>query len=265
MFDWIAHNHSESISFTILQAYLSVRESSPFAIFPVMSTKGARIRQVRKKLQLSQEEFAGLLGGITRGAVGNWERDQGIKEENVELISEKTGVSFEWLATGRGDMDPSLNTAPIPRPALMVRIPDLNLFGALGGGGLLEVISATDSGMPTDPDQLRGYWTFPEYVVRAFRNVRGIYAWEVRGDSMEPTLFGGSVVFVDTSQNVLPPDDIYALDAGDGLVVKRLKLVPRSPHIDVISDNKESYPVDRLLRDDVRVYGRIIGWFQWRR
>lgn len=228
-------------------------------------SKGRRIQQVRQKLQLTQDQFAKLLGGVTRGAVGNWERDQGIKEENLEAISQKTGVSFEWLATGRGDMDPSRNVGPIPKPSNMVRIPDLNLFGALGGGGLLEVISATDSGMPTDPDQLRGFWTFPEYMVTAFRSARGIYAWEVRGDSMEPTLAGGSVVFVDTEQNLLPPDDIYALDAGDGLVVKRLKLVPRSPHIDVISDNKERYPVDRLLREEVRVYGRIIGWFQWRK
>lgn len=242
-----------------------MRERSAFAIIRFMKTKGSRILAVRQKLQLTQTAFADMLGGVTRGAVGNWERDQGIKEENLELISERTGVSYEWLATGRGDMDPSQNVAPIPRPSSLVRIPDLNLFGSLGGGGLLEVISGVDNGMPTDPDQLRGFWTFPEYMVSAFRNGRGIYAWEVRGDSMEPTLAGGSVVFVDTEQNQLPPDDIYALDAGDGLVVKRLRLVPRSPHIDVISDNNERYPTDRLLREEVRVYGRIIGWFQWRK
>jgi phage repressor protein C with HTH and peptisase S24 domain len=240
-----------------------VRVTIPFDIFGGM-TKGARILAVRNKLQLTQTAFAEMLGGVSRGAVGNWERDQGIKEENLELIADRTGVSYEWLATGRGDMDPSHNVAPIPRPAGLVRIPDLNLFGALGGGGLLEVISAVNDGMPTDPEQLRGYWTFPEYLVRAFRNVRGIYAWEVRGDSMEPTLWGGSVVFVDTGQTLLPPDDIYALDAGDGLVVKRLKLVPRTPLIDVISDNIDHYPTDRLRRDEVHVYGRIIGWFQWR-
>jgi phage repressor protein C with HTH and peptisase S24 domain len=230
-----------------------------------MNSKGSRIKQVRSKLQLSQEQFAALLEGVSRGAVGNWERDQGIKEENIELISRRTGVSYEWLATGRGDMDPSGHNGPSLSTSGLVRIPDLNLFGSLGGGGLLEVISSTDSGLPTDPEQLRGYWTFPEYLVRGFKNTKGIYAWEVRGDSMEPTLSGGSVVFVDTAQNTLPPDDIYALDAGDGLVVKRLKLVPRSAHVDIISDNKERYPIDRLNRGEVRVYGRIVGWFQWRR
>lgn len=144
-----------------------------------------------------------------------------------------------------------------------VRIPDLAIFGGLGGGGMLEVM-ADDSGALLDPDQLRGYWSFPDYMVAAFRNLRHIYAWEVRGDSMEPTLAGGSVVFVDMSQDRLPPDDIYAIDYGDGLMVKRLKLIPRSDKVAVISDN-ERYGTDELLRDEVRVYGRIVGWFQWRK
>lgn len=237
-------------------------ESTPFDIVRGMSTKGARIRQVRTKLQLTQQAFADMLG-VTRGAVGNWERDQGIKEENIELVASLTGVSYEWLGTGRGEMDPSHNVGVVSQSAGVVRIPDLNIFGGLGGGGLQEVLTA-DDGLPKDEDQLRGYWSFPDYMVSAFRNSQGIYAWEVRGDSMMPTLPGGSVVFVDTAQAALPPDDIYALDAGDGLVVKRLRLVPRTSDIDVISDNTERYPVDRLKRDDVRVYGRIVGWFQWR-
>lgn len=229
---------------------------------PAMDKKGDRVRHLRKKMALTQEAFADVLG-VSRGAVSNWERDEGIKQGNLELIAEKTGVSYEWLSTGRGTMDPSDNLTHIPRPTNLVRIPDLNIFGGLGGGGLQEV-TVGSNGLPTDPDQLRGYWTFPDYMVRAFRNAEGIYAWEVRGDSMWPTLPGGSVVFVDTRQRVLPPDDIYACNAGDGLVVKRLHLVLRSPDIDVISDNKDRYPVDRVRREQVEIYGRIIGWFQWR-
>lgn len=244
------------------QVRLSVHESIPFSIVAVMDTKGQRIIAVRRKLQLTQQAFADMLGGVSRGAVGNWERDQGIKEENLELISQKTGVSFEWLATGRGSMDPT-GQAVVPQSQRIVRVPDLNIFGGLGGGGLMEVLA--DEGTPVDPGQLRGYWTFPDYMLNAFRSMEGIYAWEVRGDSMQPTLPGGSVVFVDVTQNTLPPDDIYALDAGDGLVVKRLHLVPRSDSIDVISDNKDRYPIDRLKRDEVDVYGRVVGWFQWRK
>lgn len=145
----------------------------------------------------------------------------------------------------------------------IVRIPDLELFGGLGGGGMLEIIT-DDNGAIHDQDQLRGYWSFPDYMVSAFRSLRHIYAWEVRGDSMLPTLDGGSVVFVDMSQNRLPPDDIYAIDYGDGLMVKRLKLIPRTDRVAVISDN-DRYGMDELLREEVRVYGRVVGWFQWRK
>lgn len=247
-----------------MQAILSVIESGSFAIVPPMKTKGERIKLVRDKLQLTQEAFANLLGGVTRGAVGNWERDQGIKEENIDLIAEQTGVSYEWLATGRGDMDPTSALSPSPQSAVFktVRVPDLNIFGGLGGGGALAVIGG-ENGAPLDADDLRGYWTFPEYMVRAFHSLSGIYAWEVRGDSMEPTLAGGSVVFVNTHQNKLPPNDIYAIDYGDGLMVKRLKLVPRSENVLVISDN-ERYTPDELPREMVQVFGRVIGWFQWR-
>lgn len=227
-------------------------------------TKGDRIRQVREKLHLTQAGFAQLLGSISRGAVGNWERDQGIKEENIELISEKTGVSYEWLATGRGSMDPNeqMIKPDAPQAPATVQIPDLNIFGGMGGGGALS-ITATENGDVTNPDDLRGYWSFPDYALRAFKSVKGIYAWEVRGDSMLPTLAGGAVVFVDTSQNTLPPDDIYACDYGDGLVVKRLRLIPRTDKVQVISDN-DKYPADELLRDEVNVWGRVVGWFQWR-
>lgn len=101
-------------------------------------------------------------------------------------------------------------------------------------------------------------------MVRSFGALRSVYAWEVKGDSMEPTLRGGSVVFVDTLETSPPPDDIYAIDYGGGLMVKRLKLQPKTNNMIVISDN-ERYGPDTLRRDDVRIYGRVVGWFQWRK
>ncbi|WP_334154730.1 XRE family transcriptional regulator [Agrobacterium pusense] len=230
-----------------------------------MSTKGTRIKLIREKMNLTQQGFADILGGVSRGAVGNWERDQGIKEENIEAISDKTGVSYEWLATGRGSMDPNNVVAP-PADALVAkqfRIPDLAIFGGMGGGGAL---SATEGvgGLPSNPDDLRGYWTFPEYMVRSFKSLEGIYAWEVKGDSMAPTLAGGSVVFVDTTQNTLPPDDIYAIDYGDGLVVKSIQLLGGTDKALIISDNPKYRPVE-MQRESILVYGRVVGWFQWRK
>ena len=198
---------------------------------------------------LKQHQIADYCG-VSQSTVSRWRTGkdpEGPSRDKLRDLYERT-----MSAAG---------SAPLPNPSL-VRIPDLAIFGGMGNGGLVEY-REDDYGNPTDPDQVRGYWSLPDYMVRAFGDLKNVYAWEVRGDSMSPTLEGGSVVFVDTVQNSPPPDDIYAINYGDGLMVKRLKLVPRSDRVQIISDN-ERYGVDELLREEVQVFGRIVGWFQWR-
>jgi phage repressor protein C with HTH and peptisase S24 domain len=71
--------------------------------------RGARIRKLREEVLGfdSQDEFARFLSkgrteAISRGAVGNWELGKGIKQENLSLVSAKTGVSVDWIANGIG-------------------------------------------------------------------------------------------------------------------------------------------------------------------
>lgn len=100
----------ESIAYAILQAKLSNSdpyfESCALIKQVFMSTRGARIKHVRRLNRLTQEQFAEYLSSpdkrISRGAVGNWERDEGIASDNIDLIVERFGVSHNWLATGRG-------------------------------------------------------------------------------------------------------------------------------------------------------------------
>lgn len=76
---------------------------------------GKRIAQLRKEhLGIeSQQVFAKRLGNVTRGAVGNWELGKGIKRENLQRIANVFEVSFDWLATGRGTIQPAQDdTAP---------------------------------------------------------------------------------------------------------------------------------------------------------
>ncbi len=112
-------------------------------------------------------------------------------------------------------------------------------------------------------EQSDGFWRFPDAVKAGWRKMPQVYSMPVTGDSMEPTLANGSFVFVDTSHTVPSPEDIYALDYGDGLMIKRVKMVPRTDKILIMSDNPR-YGTDELKRVDVRVYGRVVAWFQWR-
>ena len=223
----------------------------------------SRVVEARKAANHSQASLAAEVG-MTQQAINAIENGEVARPTKLFDIAGVLSVDMDYLLGNQdAPVDPFKEDVRVDYPATTtVRIPDLAIFAGMGGGGMIEV-DVDDRGRPIDADQVRGYWEIPEYMLARFGNLAHIRAWEVRGDSMEPTLSGGSVVFVDTSQTRLPPDDIYAVNYGDGLMVKRLKLVPRTDKVAVISDN-ERYGQDDLLRDDVKVWGRVIGWFQWR-
>lgn len=140
-------------------------------------------------------------------------------------------------------------------------VSNLNIRGGLGIGSP-EGVESDDSGQ-LYADHIDGFWNFPPAVKAGWRNMPQVYSIPVEGDSMEPTLTSGSYVFVDMTHTVPQPEDIYACDYGDGLTIKRLQLVPRTDKIRVMSDNSR-YTDYELRREEVRVYGRVVAWFQWR-
>lgn len=62
-----------------------------------------RIKEARKASRLSQAALAAQLG-LDRSAVAQWERNTPASPTvaNLRRIALATGVSFEWLVTGRG-------------------------------------------------------------------------------------------------------------------------------------------------------------------
>lgn len=233
-----------------------------------MTTPGERLRAARTAAKFSSAAKAAEALGVGASTYAGHENGQNdFSREQAVMYGRKFRVSPAWLmfgddyASAEAVSGKSRGKTPPALLASTISVPDLAIHAGMGGGGAIEV-RVDEQGYPTDPEQIRGFWSFPEYMLRQFGDLRSVYAWEARGDSMEPTLPGGSVVFVDTNQRNPPPDDLYALDAGDGLVIKRLRLVPRSDKIEIISDNTR-YPADTLLRTDVTVWGRVIGWFQW--
>ena len=68
-----------------------------------------RIKEIRKSLNLTQEEFATKLS-ITRGALSRIESgDRNPSSQTIELICSKFGISRHWLETGEGEMtDPQV-------------------------------------------------------------------------------------------------------------------------------------------------------------
>lgn len=62
-----------------------------------------RILRSRKEKKLSQQALADLIG-VSRSALAQWETNMSSPSlENLRKMAELLEVSFEWLATGRGN------------------------------------------------------------------------------------------------------------------------------------------------------------------
>jgi transcriptional regulator with XRE-family HTH domain len=173
----------------------------------------------------------------------------------------------EFRIIGSFDPDAPIEEAPddrteeMPFPAKVGDVANLDIRAGLGLGSP-DGVEADERGQ-LYADHISGFWKFPPAVKAGWRNMPQVYSIPVEGDSMEPTLTSGSYVFVDMTHTLPQPEDIYACDYGDGLTIKRLQLVPRTDKMKVMSDNQR-YDDYELRREDVRVYGRVVAWFQWR-
>jgi SOS-response transcriptional repressor LexA len=84
-----------------------------------------------------------------------------------------------------------------------------------------------------------------------------IEAINVDGDSMEPTLQDGSIVFIDREQTNINKDGIYIASTNVGLFIKRIRQ-RADGMIELISDNK-AYSPEVMLVEEIQIVGRVIG------
>ncbi len=91
------------------------------------------------------------------------------------------------------------------------------------------------------------------------QNIKNIEAINVSGDSMEPTLNSGNIIFLDKTKNDISKDGIYAFVNENGLFVKRIQK-RIDGQLDIISDNKE-YPTQVVNKNEIKILGKIIGSF----
>jgi phage repressor protein C with HTH and peptisase S24 domain len=268
--DVFGHEQIESTAFNPLQANLSVKLALGKGSFHFMKTTGDRIRFVRNLHRLSQDKFAKAVSEInevrvTRGAVGNWELDQGIKHENLVQISTRFEVSLDWLSAGKGkppfnpDQFPSESTGDDGRPH--DGILEIDVRAGLGGGGSTEGREVRHDGNYSDPVKSES-WKFPARFMR--EEIRAtesqVIILETDGDSMEPTIGSGERVIVHTGMRRPTPDGIFALrDTFGNIVAKRLQVLRKGdpPRVLVISDNKAHAPEEVGL-DEITIVGRVL-------
>lgn len=251
-----------------------------------MRTVGDRLRHIRAVLGLTQEAFASVLrphveGGLTRGAVGNWERNEGIKTENLTIVSQVTGVSLDWLANGIGkapmqahDLLPSegsLTEDIVARQQPTVRVPEFDVrAGASYGGGIdagdLEV-QKLPNGSHVAQTTPRDYWALPSAFIRGELRVdpSRVDIISIQGPSMDDgsrhALIDGDRVIISRDETRANQGGIFAIWDGESVIVKAVQLVRGAdpPKIRCISLNPTFEPFEILLGDDAFIIGRVAG------
>lgn len=214
---------------------------------------------------MTQQQLADAVGK-TRGAVAQWEAGEvQPRRKTLEAIAEATGTSITWLERG---VSPATTEKPTGKPkgSNSNLIDEIDLVGGLGGGGLAALEVHTHNGITFSKEVVRDQWRLPDWIMNRM-NVRAAHvaAFPVQGDSMEPTISDGDVVFIDTRHRVPSPPGVYALaDEFGGVVVKRLEVTSRPGDEEVtvrISSDNPRHKDRELTLAEIHIIGRYIGRF----
>ncbi|HIO90731.1 MAG TPA: LexA family transcriptional regulator [Campylobacterales bacterium] len=94
-------------------------------------------------------------------------------------------------------------------------------------------------------------------MIGGIREAKNIDAINVLGDSMEPTLHDGDIIFLNRTIKDITKSGIFAISTDVGLFVKRL-LLKSDGSIDLISDNS-LYSVETVQSEHVEIIGKVVG------
>ncbi|ACI51289.1 putative phage repressor [Gluconacetobacter diazotrophicus PA1 5] len=195
--------------------------------------------------------------GVPLGSLNNYLAGREMKASTAFRIARACGVSLEWLVTGADS-----GTGPVPDAAQFdeyLVVPRYDDELAAGSGSVatdqapVEAIGVGRSLLP------QSVWAARDRLV----------ALTVRGDSMEPTLSNGDLVFVDRARERLVSGAIYVIRAGEQLLVKRLEQRIDGDLV-VTSDNKRyseqvvSAEQARQLWNGGNAPATIVGRIVWR-
>ena len=179
-----------------------------------MKTVADRIRELRRRLQLTQEGL-GKFAGVSKSAVSQWERGITEPERDALLAMQRSrGINPEWVAHGKGEcLLTGYEQQVVPIEPAARKIPLINYIQA---GHPKELIDDYAAG--TGMEKVTIYGEVAE------RCGPYCFALKIEGDSMLPDFKPGDVVIVDPDVPHRPGDIVVAkLDRGETATLKKYR------------------------------------------
>lgn len=228
---------------------------------PSKTDLGARIRLIRKELgDIERDNFATELG-ISKNTLAYYERGERTPDATtLASYRDRFGININWLVTGEGSMrsesakaseadGKDAETKLFPVSADMISLQRYDIQAAAGDGIIPISERAEDSGISIARSYLRKIGAQPNSCILL----------ESKGDSMLPSIPGGSLLVVDRSKTKIEDDLVFVFRVGSGIKVKRA-VWRIDGNLDLISDNDkyppETYGPDRA--DEIAPIGRVM-------
>lgn len=217
------------------------------------STLGKRIKYGLEKENKSQADLSRYTGNKT-ATVSQWCSDKvkTLKSNNALMVSRYLRVNYDWLVSGKGSPEAE-DVKCLPDDVKCddeyIQIREYKIECGAGPGYTPSYVEIEDSVPAT---YRKSYFTDNNLKPNDCKRFR------VHGDSMEPTLYSGDKILVNTSDNLtISNNHVYAINFNNEVRVKRL-LKQMNGDLIIRSDNKE-YPDEIIRANDESVSFSIIG------
>lgn len=179
----------------------------------------------------------------------------GIPQTSFATMKKRNSIPYQELMQFCASKKLSINWLFFDQPVEML-IDETNKFFQVR---YFADIRASAGGGANVFDESYELMTIDERIVR---NMTGssdkkLEAIHVDGESMEPTLYDGSIVFIDREQTDINKEGIFIASTNAGLFIKRIRQ-RADGMVELISDNK-TYSPEVLAPDEVRIVGKVVG------
>ena len=179
----------------------------------------------------------------------------GIPQASFATMKKRNSIPYEELMRFCASKKLSINWLFFDQPVEML-IEETNKFFQVR---YFADLRASAGGGANVFDESYELMTIDERIVQNMmgRSDRKLEAIHIDGESMEPTLYDGSIVFIDREQTSISKDGIFIASTNAGLFVKRIRQ-RADGMVELISDNKLFRP-EILNPDEVSIIGKVVG------
>lgn len=200
-----------------------------------MRERGERLRQAAQSVGITH---AAKAAGVPYTTLRDYMNGGEMKLTSLAALARVCGVSLDWIAYGTG------STPDTP--------PDRTGQPAIRGGSQVVIpwIDSQDEGLRISRNWLD---------TTISRDSAGLRLVSVSGDAMTPTLRDGDLALIDTGARQIKGGAIYALDVGDGIMIRRLEK-RLGGGIRALSDH-DRYPPQDLTQseaDELIILGEVV-------